>query len=193
MTMHLIVCPHCGKQMKTKALVRGTILCPGCQVKFKAPEPRQGGAAIRQDEAKHDLGYILSFAFFGLVFVFSFFATGGVWFIQEGFDDDWWIILGPFYLAQVFLVLFFLMPLISWLFGQGPKSKTKHVVASNSSDITGWSTPPMAQETNHHTDIMRISLAIGVALAIISVVIGAVIIWFFVDLGLQILGSGGCC
>ena len=191
--MHLIVCPHCGKQMKTKVLVKGTIRCPGCQAKFKAPEPHQGVAAIRQDEAKHDTGQIIMFTLYGMLFVLSFFATGGVWFIQEGFDDDWWIILGPFYLAQIFFGLFFFTPLISWLFGRGPKSKTKHVVASNSSDFTGGSRPPTAQETNHHKDIMRISLAIGLALAIISVVIGGAIIWLIVDAFLGFWCSGGYC
>ena len=188
MTMHLIVCPHCGKQMKTKVLVKGTIRCPGCQVRFRAPEPHQGVAVVRQDEAKHDTGQIIMFTLFGMLFVYSFFATGGVWFIREGFEDDWWVILGPFYLALMFLGLFFFMPLISLLFGKEPNSRGKQVVTSNSTHFTGLSRPPLPQETNPRRAIMGITLAIGLVFAIISLLIFAVIVLLFGSITVRVLG-----
>ena len=185
--MHLIVCPHCGKQMKTKVLVKGTIRCPGCQVKFKAPEPHQGVAAIRQDEAKHDLGYILSFTFFGLVFVFSFFATGAL----RALDTFLWtddvltpLIFAPFYAAQLCFALYFFTPLMYWLFGREPKAKSNPSPQRAPVGLEGSSATVLPDQVNHRRGVMGTLGIVGLIFTIIGLVfLGAIGLFVFALLG----------
>lgn len=181
--MHLILCPHCGKQMKTKVLVKGNIRCPGCQVRFKAPEPHQGVAAIRQDEAKHDLGYILSFTFFGLVFVFSFFATGAL----RAFHQLWTnpgnmtpMIFVPFYIAQMFLALYFFMPLMYWLFGKESKPKSNPSLKHTPVSLAGYSQTGLPYQVNHRKGMMSTLGILGLIFTIIGLVfLGAIGLFVF--------------
>lgn len=186
MTMHLIVCPHCGKQMKTKVLVRGTIRCPGCQVRFKAPEPHQGVATIRQDEAKHDLGYILSFTFFGLVFVFSFFATGALQALDRFWTDNVMtpLIFAPFYAAQLCFALYFFTPLIYWLFDREPKAKSNPSTQQISVVLGSSSAPGLPNQVNHRRGVMGTLGILGLIFTTIGLVfIGAIGIFLYALLG----------
>ena len=182
MTMHLIVCPHCGKQMKTRVLVKGTIRCPGCQVRFKAPEPHQGIAATIQDEAAHDKGQIIAFTGIGFLFVFSFFATGAL----RAFHQLWTnpgdatpMIFVPFYIAQMFLALYFFMPLMYWLFGKESKPKSNPSLKHTPVSLAGYSQTGLPYQVNHRKGMMGTLGILGLIFTIIGLVFFAAIGLFF--------------
>lgn len=181
--MHIIICPNCGKKMKTKVLIRGTVRCPACQVRFNSTAPNDGGMVAAPSARDQDTAYIAVFTLFGLLCVFSFLATGGLWFIEEMsedlFDNGWALLLSPFYLAQIFLALYFFMPLVFRMLGREPNSTTMPAVQSNSGGFNGWSPPPQPQETNHRRSVMGILGAIAIVFVIITLALVAFVILLF--------------
>ena len=176
--MHLIVCPHCGKQMKTKVLVRGTIRCPGCQARFNAPEPHQGVAATNQDEATHDTGQIIAFTGIGFLFVFSFFATGAL----RAFNRLWTnpedmtsMIFVPFYIAQMFFALYFFLPLMYWMLGKEPKPKANPSFQHTPVGFAGSYQTGLPYQANHRRGVMSTLGILGLIFTIIGLVFFAAI------------------
>ena len=181
--MHTIICPNCGKKMKTKVLMSGTIRCPGCQVRFNTTMPNDGGMVAAPSAREQDTAYIAVFTLFGLLCVFSFLATGGLWFFEEMSEglfengNGWALFLSPFYLAQIFLALYFFMPLVFRMLGREPNSTTMPAVQSNSGGFNGWSPPPQPQETNHRRSVMGILGTIAIVFVIITLVLVAFVFW----------------
>ncbi len=180
--MYTIICPNCGKKMKTKVLIHGTVRCPACQVRFNTPEPKNGAMAAAPKAKNQDTAYVAVFTFFGLLCVFSFFATGGLWFLEEMSEadiDGLALIVSPFYLAQIFLGLYFFMPLVFRMLGREPNSTTMPPVQSNSGGFNGWSPPPQRQETNHRRGVMSILGAIALVFVILTMMLVALVLWLF--------------
>ncbi len=179
--MHIIICPNCGKKMKTKVLMSGTIRCPGCQVRFNTTVPNDGGMVAAPSARDQDTAYIAVFTLFGLLCVFSFLATGGLWFFEEMSEDlfhnGWALLLSPFYLAQIFLALYFFMPLVFRMLGREPNSTTMPAVQSNSGGLNGWSPPSQPQETNLRRGVMGILGAIAIVFVIITLALVALLFW----------------
>jgi hypothetical protein len=197
--MEIIICPTCGQKMKTKALIRGTILCPACQIRFKTPEPNQTFVATTQEQSEFDGVYVTLFTIFGLFWAFLFTATGGfeffIWNMIMFSIDGFWLLFAPLYLAQLFAALYFLTPVYTKFFGQQSSMKTpplRHPQGALPS-MQQVAPPPAQPQEPHQRTTRGMNLFAGMSIVffLLSLLILIVVGIVFLPFILLLLGGGG--
>ena len=196
--MEIIICPNCGQKMRTRALIRGTVLCPGCQCRFNAPEPNHAVVAPTQTKKRFEGLYLTLFTLFGLFWALLFTLTGGfrifLWSMVTLSINFVWLLSSPFYLAQLFAALYFLTPIYTRLFGQQPGPRAPplpHQQGGIAQSLHGGSTPVRPQEGNQERKNMMLFAGLGLGFFLISLLIIAVIAILLFAMFLLAYGGSG--